>query len=86
MTEKELRRLNRSRLQDLVRTQSYEIEHLSGMLETLKGSLESPVIERPEPGSLTEAQTVALECFRRAQEKADRYIAALNTVCGSGES
>lgn len=71
-------------LLDLVKAQSEEIERLSGALETLREKLEDPMIERPVPGSLTDAQADALNHFRRAQETADLYLAALREVCERG--
>jgi len=86
MTEKEVRKLSRSGLRDLVKMQDSEIEHLSELLEESKRKLESPLIERPLPGSLTEMQAEVQECFHRAQETADQYLRAVRAVCDSAES
>ena len=77
-----MRKLSRPMLLDLIKAQSEEIERLSGELKKLQEILKDPLIERPLPGSLTEAQADAADRFRRAQETADRYLAALHEVCG----
>ena len=65
-----------------MKAQSEETEQLSGKLKAMREILESPLIEHPVPGSLTKAQADAVDRLRRAQERADRYLAVLREICG----
>ncbi len=75
MTEKELKKLTRMELLEMLIDQSREVERLRGELEEAKKALEDKKIAIEKSGSLAEAALALSGVFEKAQEAADLYIA-----------
>ncbi len=75
MTEKELKRLTRMELLEMLIDQSREVERLRSELEETKKALEDKRIAIESSGSLAEAALALSGVFEKAQEAADLYIA-----------
>ncbi len=75
MTEKELKRLTRMELLEMLIDQSREVERLRDELEETKKALEDKRIAIERSGSLAEAALALSGVFEKAQEAADLYIA-----------
>lgn len=74
MTEKELRRLSRMDLLEMLLEQSKEVEQLRAELETVKKQLEDRRIMEQEAGSIAEAALRLNKVFEAAQQAADQYL------------
>lgn len=73
MTERELRRLGRSDLLELLLAQSREIEDLTQKLEEARAQLESRTITIEESGSIAEAALQLSGIFEAAQNACAQY-------------
>ena len=71
MTEKELRRLSRMDLLEMLLEQSREVERLQKELETVKNQLSDRRIMEQEAGSIAEASLKLNKVFEAAQQAAD---------------
>ena len=74
MTEKELRRLSRMDLLEMLLEQSREVERLQKELETVKNQLSARRIMEQEAGSIAEASLKLNKVFEAAQQAADQYL------------
>ncbi len=74
MTEKELRRLSRMDLLEMLLEQSKEVERLQTELETVKKQLDDRRIMEQEAGSIAEAALRLNKVFEAAQQAADQYL------------
>lgn len=74
MTSKELRKLKRSELLELMLAQSREIEELQRRLEEAEEELASRDIMLREAGSIAEASLRLNHIFEDAQKAADQYL------------
>ena len=74
MTEKELRRLSRMDLLEMLLEQSREVERLQKELETVKNQLSDRSIMEQEAGSIAEASLKLNKVFEAAQQAADQYL------------
>lgn len=74
MTEKELRRLSRMDLLEMLLEQSREVERLQKELETVKNQLSDRRIMEQESGSIAEASLKLNKVFEAAQQAADQYL------------
>lgn len=74
MTDKELRKLNRAELLELLLAQSKESEQLRRELEEVKRQLESRQLQVQEAGSIAEASMQLHKIFETAQDAADQYL------------
>ena len=74
MTEKELRRLSRMDLLEMLLEQSREVERLQKELETVKNQLGDRRIMEQEAGSIAEASLKLNKVFEAAQQAADQYL------------
>ena len=74
MTEKELRRLSRMDLLEMLLEQSREVERLQKELETVKNQLRDRRIMEQEAGSIAEASLKLNKVFEAAQQAADQYL------------
>lgn len=74
MTEKELRRLSRMDLLEMLLEQSREVERLQKELETVKKQLSDRRIMEQEAGSIAEASLKLNKVFEAAQQAADQYL------------
>ncbi len=75
MTEKELKKLTRMELLEMLIDQSREVERLRGELEAAKKELEEKQIKIERSGSIAQAALALSGVFEKAQEAADLYLA-----------
>lgn len=81
MTEKELRRLSRMDLLEMLLEQSREVERLQTELETVKKQLQDRRIMEQEAGSIAEAALRLNKVFEAAQQAADQYLENVLNQC-----
>ena len=74
MTEKELLKLKRSEMLEIMLAQSREIDDLRKELEETKAALEDRKIKVRKAGSLAEASLQLTNIFEEAQRAADLYV------------
>ena len=74
MTEKELRRLSRTDLLEMLLEQSKEVQRLQQELEETKQKLEDRRLLEKEAGSIAEAALRINKVFEAAQQAADQYL------------
>lgn len=71
---KQLRKLRRSDLFELLVEQAKEIEELQGQVKELEGKLERRELEVTDTGSIAEAALAISKVFEEAQAAADTYL------------
>ena len=71
---KQLRKLRRSDLFELLVEQEKEIEELQGQVKELEGKLERRELEVTDAGSIAEAALAISKVFEEAQAAADTYL------------
>ncbi len=81
MTDKELRKLNRMELLEILLAQQQEIERLQAELAEANRQLESRDLKINEMGSIAEASLALNDVFSNAQKAADLYIQNIYRVC-----
>ncbi len=74
MTDKELKKLSRTDLLEMLIEQSKEIENLQGMIKKYEAELQSKRIAIHEAGSIAEASLKINRIFENAQKSADQYL------------
>ncbi len=74
MKDKDLHKLNRAELLELLLSQSREIERLKSELETANKKLANRKIRISESGSIAEAALKLTDIFAEAQKAADLYL------------
>lgn len=74
MTEKELKKLNRYQLLELIILQTEQINELEKQLANAKERLESQQIQTTQAGSIAEAALQLSGIFKAAQSAADTYL------------
>ena len=74
MTEKELRRLSRTDLLEMLLEQSKEVQRLQQELEETKQKLEDRRLMEKEAGSIAEAALRINKVFEAAQQAADQDL------------
>ena len=74
MTEKELRRLSRTDLLEMLLEQSKEVQRLQQELEETKQKLEDRRLMEKEARSIAEAALRINKVFEAAQQAADQYL------------
>lgn len=88
MKQKELKKMNRRELLQVLLEQTKRIETLEGELETMKSRLAEREIRLAESGNIAEAALKLSGVFEAAQEAADLYLE--NVKCqhaaGAGET
>lgn len=82
MTEKKLKRLNRSELLEMLLAQSKEVEHLKEELKIAKEALESKRRIELKAGSIAEASLKLTNIFEDAQKAADIYLQNIKWIQG----
>ena len=80
MTEKELRRLSRTDLLEMLLEQSKEVQRLQQELEETKQKLEDRRLMEQEAGSIAEAALRINKVFEAAQQAADQYLENLRRL------
>ena len=81
MTDKELRKLSRSDLLELMLEQSREIDRLHAELEETRNALQERNIKIESCGSIAEAAAEVNSLFRAAQRAADMYLLNVQRIC-----
>lgn len=81
MTDKELRKLNRSELLELMLEQSREIDRLQEELEETREALQERNIKIESCGSIAEAAAEVNSLFHAAQRAADMYLLNVQRIC-----
>ena len=76
MTEKELRKLNRYQLLELLVAQTERANQLQAQLDAAKKELEEQNIQISSLGSIAEATVKLNRVFEAAQAAADQYLKA----------
>ena len=74
MTEKELLKLKKSELLEIMLAQSKEIDKLRAQLAKAKAQLAERNIAIKESGSIAEASLKLNKVFEEAQKAADQYV------------
>ena len=74
MTEKELRKLNRYQLLELIILQTEEMEKLKEELEATKAKVENQQIMLSKAGNIAEASLQLSGIFEAAQKAAEIYL------------
>ncbi len=74
MTDKELRKLNRKELLEILVSQQKEIDRLRSELQQAKEELQDRRIAIEKAGSLAEASIAMTNLFEEAQKAADIYL------------
>lgn len=74
MTDKELRKLSRAELLEMLLIQTKEVERLREELEEAKSRLEDRRILLEKAGSIAEASLMLNGIFESAQRAADQYL------------
>lgn len=85
MTERELRRLKRSELLELLIAQIEETETLKKKLDRAEAKLASRELIIEEAGNLAEAALRLNGIFEAAQRTADQYLENIRRRTGEGE-
>lgn len=85
MTEKELRRLKRAELLELLIAQTEETEALKAKLEQAEAKLASRELAVEEAGNLAEAALRLNGVFEAAQKTADQYLENIRRRAAEGE-
>ena len=80
MTDKELRKLSRSDLLELMLLQSEEIDRLREELDRTKQQLEEKTVRIQQAGSIAEAAVQISGLLNAAQEAADIYLQSIKQI------
>ena len=81
MTDKELKKLNRSELLELMLEQSREIDRLQAELEETREALQERNLKIESCGSIAEAAAEVNSLFHAAQRAADMYLLNVQRIC-----
>lgn len=82
MTDKELKKLNRAELLEIMVAQAQEIERLQTQLDEANKKLESRTIEISEAGSIANAALRLNGVFTAAEEAAAQYLENIKLLSG----
>lgn len=85
MTDKELQKLNRNALLELLLTQCRETEKLRSENEQLRQQLSSRQLQIDKAGSLAEASLQINRVFETAQAAAEQYLENIRMLSGRQE-
>lgn len=80
MTKKELRKMNRRQLIELMLEQSRLIDSLEARLEKAEAQLSERELIMQESGSIAEAAMRLNGVFQAAQDAADQYLASIRSM------
>ena len=81
MTDKQLRKLNRAELLELLLEQSREIDRLQEELTETREALQERNLKIESCGSIAEAATEVNSLFHAAQRAADMYLLNVQRIC-----
>ena len=83
MTDKELRRLSRGELLEILFVQQKEIEELQTELEQVRQQLADRQLRLSEAGDLASASVAITKLFEEAQRAADIYLENVKRISGA---
>lgn len=86
MTDRELRRLSRAELLELLLKQSREVERLQGELEAMQLQLANRQIEIETAGSIAEAALRLNGVFQAAEAAAAQYLENVRRMAEESQS
>ena len=86
MTDKELRKLSRQDLLEILLEQSREMDRLRAQVQELEEALENRDLELENAGSIAEASLKLNGVFEAAQAAADQYLANIRRQNAEAES
>ena len=75
MTDKQLQKLSRRQLLEILVEQGRKIEELESQLQQLQKQLDDRTIKIENAGSIAQAALALTDIFEKAQEAADLYLA-----------
>ena len=84
MIEKDLKKLRRAELLEIMLDQSYEIDQLRKRVKELEAQLEDRRIKIENAGSIAEASLQLTKVFEEAQKAADLYLENIRNLNKSG--
>lgn len=84
MTEKELLKLRRSELLEIMLAQSQEIDNLRQQLDEANAKLAEREIRLSESGSIAEASLRLTNIFEEAQKAVDLYVDNMKRLTAQG--
>ena len=84
MVEKDLKKLRRAELLEIMLDQSYEIDQLRKRVKELEAQLEDRRIKIENAGSIAEASLQLTKVFEEAQKAADLYLENIRNLNKSG--
>ena len=84
--DKELRKLSRMELLDLLLIQSREIDRLNAEVEQLQSKLDQREISLAKAGSIAEASLLLNGVFEAAQAAADQYLQSVRNPLSDTEA
>ena len=85
MTDKELRRLSRSELIDIIYELQKQNQQKDAAYQELQNELEKKTLILSEAGSIAEAALQINDVFKAAQAAADQYVLSVEVMCGEAE-
>ncbi len=85
MTDKELKKLTRAELLEMLLVQSREKQRLEEELQEVKGKLDEKEIKIAESGSIAEAALKLSGIFEAAQKAADQYLENVKRAAPRGQ-
>lgn len=80
MTDREMKKLSRAQLLEMLLAQSREVARLRKELEETKEQLEDRRIRLAESGNIAEAALRLSGVFEKAQEASEQYLAEIETM------
>ena len=86
MKERDLNKLKRSELLELMLAQSQEIDELRTELEQAREALKRREIALAEAGNIAEAALRLNQVFEQAQAAADQYLENVRRISGETET
>ena len=86
MTDKELKKLSRVDLLEMLVSQSKEIERLQALLDEANAKLDSRVIAISEAGSIANASLQLNSVFTAAEEAASQYLENIKLLSDQQEA
>ena len=86
MKERDLNKLKRSELLELMLAQSQEIDELRTELEQAREALKRREIAIAEAGNIAEAALRLNQVFEQAQAAADQYLENVRRISGETET
>ena len=84
MTEKELLKLRRSELLEIMLAQSQEIDNLRQQLDEANAKIADREIRLSESGSIAEASLRLTNIFEEAQKAVDLYVDNMKRLAAQG--